>query len=83
MGGIQGQVVKARTPNWKVIVPLSEASRDIGLHIEFMDAAGIDMAVITTNVNSLETAKITNNEFSKISKQYPRRFLGDKPPLDD
>jgi aminocarboxymuconate-semialdehyde decarboxylase len=73
------------------IRPLDDASHDIQLHLKNMDIAGIDTAVLTGTVDTLEEAKLFNNECSKIVEEYPKRFvgfastmpLGGKPAFDE
>jgi len=53
-------------------------------HLEFMDAAGIDVAVLTTNpITTLEECERWNDFCGGIVKQYPDRFAGFAtiPPL--
>ena len=53
-------------------------------HLQFMDEAGIDMAVLTTNpISSLEQCRKWNNFCAKMVREHPRRFLGlaTVPPL--
>lgn len=74
-GGIPGQVVLARTADGRIKYPLDDAHHDLNLHFEFMDAAGIDMIILTqSGANDLEEAKIINDEFSKFDYKYPKRI---------
>lgn len=61
-------------------------------HLEFMDAAGIDVAMLTTNpVSTLEQCRRWNDFCAGIVNRYPDRFagfatippLGGKPALDE
>ena len=46
-------------------------------HLRFMDEAGIDMAVLSTNMClSLEEARHWNEECAKVVAKYPKRFMG-------
>jgi len=46
-------------------------------HLQFMDAAGIDMAVLTTNMcANLKEARDWNNHCAKFVREYPDRFAG-------
>jgi predicted TIM-barrel fold metal-dependent hydrolase len=46
-------------------------------HLKFMDEAGIDMAVLTTNMClSMEEARHWNDACAKVVKEHPRRFTG-------
>jgi len=45
--------------------------------LQFMDEAGIDMAVLTTHgVSGLEQCKIWNDFCAKVVKENPKRFVG-------
>ena len=91
-GGQPGQRVLERAADGRLIRPLDDATHDIQIHLKYMDAAGIDMAVLSaTQVDSLDEAKIFNNHFADIVKQHPKRFvafgntlpLGGMPALDE
>lgn len=91
-GGKPGQTVLMRTPDGRLIRPLDDATHDIRIHLKYMDAAGLDMAVISgTQVDSVDEAKIFNNHFSEVVRQYPKRFaafattlpLDGKPAFDE
>lgn len=89
-GGKKGKKVWQRDASGTIIRPLDDATYDIQLHLKNMDIAGIDMAVLSaTTADSLEEAKIFNNHFVEVSRQYPKRFaalaqtvpLGGEPAL--
>ena len=91
-GGKPGQIVIQHSADGKIMRPLDDATYDIQIHLENMDIAGIDMAVLSgTSVDSLEDARTFNNHFAQVVKQYPKRFaafaitlpLGGKPALDE
>ena len=91
-GGIPGQMVVQRATDGTPIRPLNDSTHDITIHLRLMDTAGIDMAVLSgTEVDSLQEAKVFNDHFAKIVRQYPKRFaafattlpLGGKPALDE
>ena len=53
-----------------------EASQ-IEKSLQFMDEAGIDMAVLTSNfVSGLDQMKRWNDYCAKIVKEHPKRFIG-------
>ncbi|MFC1815351.1 amidohydrolase family protein [Thermodesulfobacteriota bacterium] len=62
---------------------------DVEEHLRLMDAAGIDVAVLSMAVTTddtkiaLEECRVWNDETSKLIKQYPKRFAGltPVPPL--
>jgi predicted TIM-barrel fold metal-dependent hydrolase len=75
-GSKNGQRVLLRATDGRLIRPLDDATHDIQIHLEYMDAAGIDMAVLSgTQVDSLNEAKIFNNHFANLVRQYPERFV--------
>jgi predicted TIM-barrel fold metal-dependent hydrolase len=62
----------------------SEASK-VSRHLEFMDEAGIDMAMLTINPElDLEQCKRWNDFCAETVKGHPNRFIGFAcvPPLD-
>jgi len=75
-GGRKGQVVRMFSPEGKEIRPLYDADHDIELHLKYMDMAGIDMAVLSKNLDDLEEAKLYNTSCAKVVKQYPKRLVG-------
>lgn len=91
-GGKKGEIVWQRDANGVVIRPLDNATYDVQIHLKNMDAAGIDMAVLSApTADSLEEAKVFNNHFAELSREYPKRFaglastlpLGGKPALEE
>jgi len=48
-------------------------------HLKFMDAAGIDLAVISTFCSTVEDCKAADDLYAKLMKDYPRRFVGLAP----
>lgn len=75
-GGKKGQLVRMFSPEGKEIRPLYDADHDIELHLKYMDMAGIDMAVLTKNLDNLEEAKLFNESCAKVVRQYPKRLVG-------
>jgi aminocarboxymuconate-semialdehyde decarboxylase len=50
---------------------------EIDTHVKFMDAAGIDKAVLSMAGSlTFEECKIINDAFARIIKEYPDRFIG-------
>jgi len=43
--------------------------------LEFMDAAGIDISVLSATLDSLEDCKLTDDMYTRILKEYPDRFI--------
>lgn len=61
---------------------------DVKGHLDYMDSAGIDMAVLSTGAfapNGHEFCKTCNDSYAALVKQYPDRFKGMIQifPLDD
>jgi len=75
-GGKKGQVVRMFSPEGKEIRPLYDADHDIELHLKYMDMAGIDVAVLSKNLDNLEEAKLYNESCAKVVRQYPERLVG-------
>lgn len=75
-GGKSGQIVRMFSPDGKELMPLSDASYDLEIHLRDMDIAGIDMAVLSGSHTSLEEATIFNNACSEAVKQHTNRFVG-------
>ena len=68
----------------KMKVRTFEEAADAEPHLQFMDEAGIDMAVLTTNpISSLEQCRRWNDFCAGIVRDHPKRFLGFAtiPPL--
>lgn len=91
-GGKPGKFVMQHAPDGTPLRPLDDSTHDIGLHLKYMDIAGIDMAVLSgTEAESLDVAKKFNDHFAAVVKQYPKRFsamaltlpLGGSPALDE
>ncbi len=91
-GGKPGQTIIIRAPDGTILKPLDDASWDVEIHLKNMDAAGIDMTVLSApSVLPVEEAKSLHEYFANISKRYPKRFagmasalpLGGKPSFDE
>lgn len=74
-GGKPGQIIRVFTEDNKVKQTLTDAAHDVQLHLKYMDIAGIDMAVLSCNIQDLEEAKVYNDECSKLLKDYSDRFI--------
>ncbi len=77
-GGKSGQ---AFLRNGKVaeVTYLRPEAYQIDKHLEFMDAAGIDMAVLSLTWDTVEECKLTDDSYIKLMKEYPRRVVGLAP----
>jgi predicted TIM-barrel fold metal-dependent hydrolase len=71
-GGKPGQPV---IKDGKVGLHLYPEVHQIGKHIEFMDAAGIDVAVLSATLDSVEDCKLTIQLYSKVIREHPKRFV--------
>lgn len=70
--------------NGNLKIRIYQEASDVEKSVEFMDQAGIDMAMLTTNPElNLEQSKRWNNVCASIVKKYPNRFVGFSyiPPL--
>lgn len=72
LGGKSGQPV---IKNGKVGQRLYEEIYQIDKHLEFMDAAGIDMAVFSTTRDSIEECKLTDDLYVKVMKEHSSRVV--------
>jgi len=90
-GGQPGKLTRMYSPEGKELRPLYDADYDLPLHLEHMDIAGIDRAVLTKCMDNLEDARIFNDDMAKVVEKYPQRFIGfastfppaGKPALDE
>jgi len=91
-GGKPGQMVLQHAVDGTPLRPLNDSTHDVGLHLKYMDIAGIDMAVLSgTEAENLDVAKKFNEHFAGVVKQHPKRFaamaitlpLGGTPALDE
>lgn len=77
----------------KLRIRIFEDASNVDLYLQFMDDAGIDMAVLTANsfTGGLEQMKRWNNFCAEVVKGHPSRFvgfacvppLGGKPALEE
>lgn len=68
----------------KMKIRVFEDASNVGRYLQFMDDAGIDMAVLTTNlISGLEPMRRWNDFCAKVVKENPKRFVGfaSVPPL--
>ena len=64
----------------KVVRRVREQAYQIDKHLQFMDAAGIDMAVLSnTFITDIEDHRIIADSYSTLMKTYPKRFVGLAP----
>ena len=79
-GGKPGQVVKLYQ-HGKFIMPLYESLYRIEAHLEDMDAAGIDITVLSETPYKLDECKLINDTYGEIVKRYPDRIVALTPCL--
>jgi 2,3-dihydroxybenzoate decarboxylase len=62
---------------------LRDLDHQIEKHLDAMDNAGIDAAVLTSWEPSLGDAKFLNNDLAELQRKYPKRIIGfaHTPPL--
>ena len=69
----------------KIRIRVSSEAARVDRHLQFMDEAGIDMAMITMNpMVDLEKCKRWNDFCAEVVKENPNRFVGfaSVPPLE-
>ncbi len=52
---------------------------NIDMDLEYLDAAGIDMAVLSTGAftpNAMKFCRVCNDGYSRVVRQYPKRYVG-------
>ena len=88
--GSSSDKTERRLVDGRVVYRLRHAS--VEDHLEFMDKAGVDMAVLTGGKGGeLDEIKSWTDACAKVVKQYPKRFaalaparpLGGKPAFDE
>lgn len=75
-GGKTGQ---ALIRDGKVGMHIRDEVYQIDKHLEFMDAAGIDVAVLSATVNYVEDCRLTNDLYVRVMNEYPQRVVGLTP----
>lgn len=58
---------------------LNDKSHNLGAHIQDMEIAGIDLAVLSCPVGwdtSLEDCQQINDHLAQVQREYPNRFVG-------
>lgn len=90
------QIKKGKSPSGRVVeryrneegmikLRIYEAASNDEEHLRFMDEAGIDISVLTTNPElSLDRSRRWNDYCARVIKEHPKRFVGfaSIPPLD-
>lgn len=71
-GGKPGQ---AFIQDGKVGMHLFAEVYQLDKHIQFMDEAGIDVAVLSATLDSVGDCKLTDNFYVDILKEHPKRFV--------
>ena len=56
---------------------------DIDKQLEFMDAAGIDIAVFSGTNYSIEDCRLTDGFYAKVMKDHPERIICLAPQRSD
>lgn len=73
-GGVPGKYMRGTAKDGKTATYLYDAFYQIEKHLEIMDAAGIDMAVLSGSQDSYEDTQYWNNQCVEIMKKNPKRF---------
>jgi len=71
-GGKAGQ---AFIQDGKVGMHLYAEIYQIEKHLEFMDASGIDVAVLSATLDSVGDCRLTDDLYAKVIKEHPKRFV--------
>lgn len=71
-GGKAGQPL---VKDGKVGMHLYEEAYQINKQLEFMDEAGIDVAVLSSTLDSVEDCRLTDDFYVKVMKEHPKRFV--------
>ena len=76
------------TTSLKRFAKAYERMTDIEVDLAYMDAAGIDMAILSVGYfvsNGLEFCRACNSGYARVARQYPKRFRGmiHAYPFDD
>ncbi len=74
LGGIPGKYTRGAAKDGKTKVYLYDAFYQIEKHLEIMDAAGVDVAVLSGSHDSCEETVYWNTQCAEILKKYPKRF---------
>lgn len=56
-----------------------EVMANVDMHLEYMDLAGIDVAILSTGAfspNGYEFCRVCNDGYSKVIKEHPEKFKG-------
>ncbi|MFC1905702.1 amidohydrolase family protein [Chloroflexota bacterium] len=76
-GAKPGRTQRVWDPDGKLRNHTSLDASRVELHLQFMDEAGIDMAVLSGNVHGdLDDCRNWNNYCAKLIKAHPTRFAG-------
>jgi len=71
--------VKAGQPlikDGKIAGHMYDEVHQIDKHIEFMDEVGIDTAVLSDTLDSVEDCRLTHDVFIKLTNEFPGRLVG-------
>jgi predicted TIM-barrel fold metal-dependent hydrolase len=62
----------------EISLTLNPARRDLEQHLKVMDEAGVNMAVLTDQVQvmGVEVARMLNDGIALVDRKHPNRFLG-------
>lgn len=75
-GGKPGQMVLQHAPDGTPLRPLDDSTHDVAIHLEDMDIAGIDMAVLSgTEVGTLDDVRLFNDNFSNVIQRLNAEML--------
>ncbi len=72
-----GKICERYWKDGKLKIRISKEAANVENHIRFMDDAGIDLAILTTNqFKGLDQMKRSNDRIAEVMKKYPKRYVG-------
>ena len=72
-----GKICERYWKDGRLRIRISREAANVENHIRFMDEAGIDMAMLTTNqVKTLDQMKRWNDRCAEVVRKYPKRYVG-------
>ncbi len=77
--GADSKVGRVWTEDGILLYSQGNSGADVGEHLEFMDASGIDVAVLTGNLPDevpMDTVRVWNDSCARAVSDHPSRFAG-------
>ena len=75
---LAAQTAGLRIVTNEISLTLNPARRDLPQHLKVMDEAGVNVAVLTDQVQVMgaEVARMLNDGIAEVERTHPKRFLG-------